>query len=49
VKKVTYAELRSGVVDLNGEEVRTSSLSSYRKARKLRWNSKNGLSRGKSG
>jgi L-aspartate semialdehyde sulfurtransferase len=33
VKKVTYAELRSGVVDLNGEEVRTSSLSSYRKAR----------------
>jgi len=35
VKNVTYAELRSGMVDINGEEVRTSSLSSYRKAREV--------------
>ena len=35
VKNVSYAELRSGTVDLNGEEVRTSSLSSYRKAREV--------------
>ncbi|MFA4860890.1 homocysteine biosynthesis protein [Methanoregula sp.] len=34
-KKVTYAELRSGSVELNGEEIRTSSLSSYRKARQV--------------
>jgi uncharacterized protein (DUF39 family)/predicted transcriptional regulator len=33
LKKVTYAELRSGVVNLNGDEVRTSSLSSFRRAR----------------
>lgn len=35
VRSATYAELRSGIVDLNGEEVRTSSLSSYRKAREV--------------
>jgi L-aspartate semialdehyde sulfurtransferase len=35
VRKATYAELRSGMVDLNGEEVRTSSLSSFRRARKV--------------
>ncbi len=28
IRKVTYAELRSGSVEINGEEVRTSSLSS---------------------
>ena len=33
--KVTYAELRSGTVELNGEEVRTSSLSSFRRARQV--------------
>jgi uncharacterized protein (DUF39 family) len=33
--KVTYADLRSGTVELNGEEVRTSSLSSFRKAREV--------------
>lgn len=35
LRKVSYAELKSGVVDLNGEEVRTSSLSSFRKARQI--------------
>ena len=32
LRKVTYAELKSGKVEINGEEIRTSSLSSYRKA-----------------
>jgi CBS domain-containing protein len=35
LRKVTYAELRSGTLELNGEEVRTSSLSSFRKARQV--------------
>jgi len=35
VKEVSYAELRSGAIQLNGKEVRTSSLSSYRKARDI--------------
>ena len=35
LRKVTYAELRSGTVELNGEEVRTSSLSSFRRARQV--------------
>ncbi|MEN6444253.1 MAG: homocysteine biosynthesis protein [Methanoregula sp.] len=35
VRKVTYAELRSGSVEINGEEVRTSSLSSFRQARNV--------------
>jgi L-aspartate semialdehyde sulfurtransferase len=47
VKKVTYAELRSGVVDLNGEEVRTSSLSSYRKAREVALELKKWVEQGK--
>jgi uncharacterized protein (DUF39 family)/CBS domain-containing protein len=33
LRKVNYAELRSGSVELNGEEVKTSSLSSFRRAR----------------
>ena len=33
LKQVTYAELKSGAVEINGEEIRTSSLSSYRKAK----------------
>ncbi len=32
IRKVSYAELKSGRVELNGEEVRTSSLSSYHNA-----------------
>jgi len=32
---VNYADLKSGMVELNGEEVRTSSLSSYRRSREV--------------
>lgn len=35
VRLVNYAELRSGEIDINGKRVRTSSLSSYRKARAI--------------
>ncbi|WOF15885.1 CBS domain-containing protein [Methanoplanus sp. FWC-SCC4] len=35
VREITYAELKSGMVELNGEEVRTSSLSSFKKARQV--------------
>ena len=35
VRSVTYAELKSGSVEIDGEEIRTSSLSSYRKAREI--------------
>jgi L-aspartate semialdehyde sulfurtransferase len=35
VREVSYAQLRSGTIDLDGKEVRTSSLSSYRKARDI--------------
>jgi uncharacterized protein (DUF39 family) len=35
IRKATYAELRSGAVEINGEEIRTSSLSSFRKARQV--------------
>jgi uncharacterized protein (DUF39 family) len=35
IKHVSYAELRSGKVELFGKEVRTSSLSSYFKARQI--------------
>jgi uncharacterized protein (DUF39 family) len=35
VRKVTYAELRSGSVTINGEEIRTSSLSSFNRARRV--------------
>jgi uncharacterized protein (DUF39 family)/predicted transcriptional regulator len=35
LRSVSYAELKSGFVELAGEEVRTSSLSSYRKAREV--------------
>ncbi len=35
IREVTYAELRSGRIELGGEEVKTSSLSSYRKAREV--------------
>jgi Uncharacterized conserved protein len=32
LRKVSYAELKTGRIELGGEEIRTSSLSSYRKA-----------------
>lgn len=35
IARVSYADLKSGKVEINGEEVRTSSLSSYRKAREV--------------
>ncbi|MDD4483982.1 MAG: homocysteine biosynthesis protein [Methanoregula sp.] len=35
IRSVNYAELRSGAVEINGEQVRTSSLSSFRKARQV--------------
>ena len=35
LRKVNYADLKSGMVELNGEEVRTSSLSSYRRSREV--------------
>ncbi len=35
VRKVSYAELKSGRVEINGEEVRVSPLSSYYMARKV--------------
>jgi uncharacterized protein (DUF39 family)/predicted transcriptional regulator len=47
VRSVTYAELRSGTVDLNGEEVRTSSLSSFRRARKVALELKEWVEQGK--
>ncbi len=47
IKTATYAELRSGIVDLNGEEVRTSSLSSFRKAREVAQELKGWVEQGK--
>jgi uncharacterized protein (DUF39 family) len=47
VKTATYAELRSGIIDINGEEVRTSSLSSYRKAREVALELKRWVEQGK--
>jgi uncharacterized protein (DUF39 family) len=35
VKQVSYSQLRSGAIEVNGKEVRTSSLSSYRKAKDI--------------
>ncbi|MDD1693723.1 MAG: homocysteine biosynthesis protein [Methanoregula sp.] len=35
IRKATYAELRSGSVEINGEEIKTSSLSSFRRARNV--------------
>lgn len=35
IREITYAELKSGIIEINGEEVKTSSMSSYRKAREV--------------
>lgn len=35
VKEVTYADLKSGKIEIDGEEIRTSPLSSYKKAREI--------------
>jgi uncharacterized protein (DUF39 family)/predicted transcriptional regulator len=47
IRKVNYAELRSGMIDINGEEVRTSSLSSFRRARKVALELKDWVEHGK--
>jgi CBS domain-containing protein len=47
LRKATYAELRSGTVELNGEEVRTSSLSSFRRARQVATELKGWIESGK--
>jgi L-aspartate semialdehyde sulfurtransferase len=47
LRTVSYAELRSGVVELQGEEVRTSSLSSFRKARQVAETLKDWVATGK--
>ena len=46
VRSVTYAELRSGMVEINGEQVRTSSLSSFRRARRVAGELKSWIGRG---
>jgi len=46
-RKVNYAELRSGSVEINGEEIRTSSLSSFRRARKVAEELKGWVEQGK--
>ncbi len=35
IREVSYAELRSGSIEINGKKVKTSSLSSYAKARQI--------------
>ncbi|MDD1772383.1 MAG: homocysteine biosynthesis protein [Methanomassiliicoccales archaeon] len=47
VRTINYEELRSGTIDINGKEVRTSSLSSYRKARKIAATLKSWIEEGK--
>jgi len=47
LRKVNYSELRSGSVSLNGEEVRTSSLSSFRRARIVADSLKDWIEKGK--
>lgn len=46
IRSVTYAELRSGSVEIKGETVRTSSLSSYRRARKVATELKSWIEKG---
>ncbi|MFA5332075.1 MAG: homocysteine biosynthesis protein [Methanoregula sp.] len=47
VRKVTYEELRSGSVEINGEQVRASSLSSFRRARQVAAELKGWIEQGK--
>ncbi|MFA5313656.1 MAG: homocysteine biosynthesis protein [Methanomassiliicoccales archaeon] len=46
VKQVNYAELRSGKIEIGGKEVRTSSLSSYYKARAIAMTLKEWIEKG---
>src|SRR5271157_6279 len=47
LRQVTYEELKSGMIDLNGHEVKTSSLSSFYKARQVAGELKNWIKDGK--
>ncbi|MCK9631851.1 MAG: homocysteine biosynthesis protein [Methanoregula sp.] len=47
VRTATYAELRSGSVEIEGDDVRTSSLSSFRGARKVAGELKEWVEQGK--
>lgn len=47
IRKATYAELRSGAVDVGGEEIRTSPLSSFRRARRVAGELKSWVESGK--
>lgn len=47
LRKVSYAELRSGVIGINGEDIRTSSLSSFRQAREIAGTLKSWVEQGK--
>lgn len=46
IRTVTYADLKGGAIEINGEEIRTSSLSSYRKAREVAEELKGWIERG---
>ncbi|MDW7732420.1 MAG: homocysteine biosynthesis protein [Methanolobus sp.] len=46
LRQVTYAELRSGCIELNGKDIATSSLSSFKKARKIAAELKDWISKG---
>ena len=46
IRKVSYAELKSGLVEINGETVRTSPLSSHYKAREIAEELKKRISKG---
>ncbi|WP_174589840.1 homocysteine biosynthesis protein [Methanocella conradii] len=47
LRKVTYEELKSGMIDLNGKEVKASSLSSFYKARQVAAELKSWIKSGK--
>lgn len=46
IRTISYAELKSGKVEIDGEEIKTSSLSSYRKAREVARTLKNWIEAG---
>lgn len=47
LREVTYADLKSGSVDINGKDVKTSSLSSFYNARKVAFELKSWIKEGK--
>jgi uncharacterized protein (DUF39 family) len=47
VKLVNYADLRSGSIEINGNQVRTSGLSSYNRAREIAGKLKEWIEKGK--